>query len=110
MSRIDPQFVDAAAGGVAPTEASGRTQSEGPHLASSTRRRNILLAVIFLPPLGAALAWVASDWPTWARVTATVWSLLVLGMALGLALDVFGPRDQGNVSAAVGLLVAGVSA
>jgi hypothetical protein len=32
-------------------------------------------------------------------VIATIWTLLVIGFVLAMALDVFGPRGQGNVSA-----------
>jgi hypothetical protein len=84
---------------VAPTAPGGRQRSEGPHLASTARKRNILLAIIFLPPVGAVLSWLAPGWPTWARVIATIWTLLVIGFVLAMAFDVFGPRGQGNVSA-----------
>jgi hypothetical protein len=39
---------------------------------------NILLAVIFLPPIGLFFAWRYADWPATAKVAATAWTLLVL--------------------------------
>ena len=38
---------------------------------------NILLAVAFLPPVGAILAWLFARWPTVAKVFATLWAVLV---------------------------------
>jgi NADH:ubiquinone oxidoreductase subunit 4 (subunit M) len=73
------------------------SRTEGPHLASSERHRSILLIVIFLPVIGALLAWLNRDWPTWARVIATLWSILIVMAAVGFASDVFGPREQNPV-------------
>jgi hypothetical protein len=109
MSRTKPEVSangSTSRATVAPTNSTGSTPSEAPHLAGSARRRNILLAIIFLPPIGVALAWLSPGWPTWARVIATVWALLVPGLAVALALDVFGPRGQGNVSATAEVLLA----
>ena len=106
---IDPRVSNARAdepAPVLPTQAGSATPSEGPHLTSTARRRNILLAVIFLPPIGAILAWLSPAWPNWARIVATLWAILVLGAALGLALDVFGSRQQTNVGTAAAIVVA----
>jgi hypothetical protein len=68
------------------------------------------MLVLFLPVIGALVAWLARDWPTWARVIATAWTLLVLFAALGLALDVFGPREQNPVPHAAATIMLGLSA
>ncbi|MDQ3809760.1 MAG: hypothetical protein M3336_05670 [Chloroflexota bacterium] len=66
-------------------------------MASSERRRSILLIVIFLPVIGAVLAWLNRDWPTWARVIATIWMILIVMAAVAVGTDVFGRREQNPV-------------
>jgi hypothetical protein len=70
----------------------GFEPEEGPWYRLST---NILMAVIFLPPLGLILAWRYADWPATAKVAATAWAFLVLFAAilflLSLGPSVFTP-------------------
>ena len=89
---------------VSPTEPGGATRAEGPQVVTA-RQRKLLLAAVFLPVIGALLAWFSGGWPTWARVLATLWTLLVLVAALALAFDVFGPREQNPVPRAAGATV-----
>ena len=53
----------------------------------------MLLLALFVPVVGALIAWLA-NWPTWTRVIATVWSIIVIFAAIGLATDTFGPHGQ----------------
>ena len=57
------------------TEMPGHVPESGPWYRLSM---NVLLAVIFLPPLGLVLAWRYSDWPLLAKGLATAWAMLVL--------------------------------
>ncbi|MBV9543959.1 MAG: hypothetical protein JOY61_06245 [Chloroflexi bacterium] len=89
--------------GEAPRRAAAAT--EGPHLASTPRRRNILLLVIFVPLIGVVFAWLNRDWPSWARVIATAWTIIVVLAAVGLGTDLFGPRNQNTTSRSAQLIV-----
>jgi hypothetical protein len=91
---------DRQAGAIPPSSSDRSVPTEGPHVTLGARERNILLAVIFLPPIGAALAWLATSWPRWARVLATLWAVIIIIAAFGAATDMFVQRsvDQSNVT------------
>ena len=57
------------------TDRAGHVPERGPWYRLNM---NVLLAVIFLPPLGLILAWRYADWPATAKVVATAWAMLVL--------------------------------
>ncbi len=74
-----------------PLDPLAETAAKGGESAWMERRRNLTLALIFLPPLGAAMVWLATDWLAWAKWLATAWALLWILAALGFAFSVLAP-------------------
>lgn len=74
---------------VVPTDHTGWAPAEAPLIAATERRRNILL-VTLTPLIGMLVAWT-SHWPTWSRVLATAWTVLLILALVGFILSVAGP-------------------
>ncbi len=58
------------------------------------RQRNLTLALIFVPPLGAVVAWMTTRWPSWAKWLATAWAMLWILAAIGFAISVLAPHAR----------------